>query len=107
MISRKNNIPGYRFASDAYKKDIKEKDAFKKEMEIQDTSHVCRVCKKGYTGYVKILFKDGTLTCVHDRPILFEDPHLTAGEQKRIGSRLSPNEIAVKGDDGMIRIIEK
>lgn len=107
----KNTPPaGYRFGSKVFKADSKKiKEAFKaKEIEPwMLKKRVCGICGQEYSGYVKIKSTRKGLACTHERPALCEDPHLTAGEQKRIGGRLAPNEVAVKGDDGLIRIVEK
>jgi hypothetical protein len=101
------SVPGYRFRKEVFKADKKTSKKFQKnKIEVVQTDN-CSICKQEYTGYVKIKLTSKGLVCIHERPSLCEDPHLTAGEQKRIASRLAPNEIAVKGGDGIIRILEK
>lgn len=106
MTNNPKTIAGYRFASKVFKKDSKTKHEFKKNTHVKKSKH-CGICKQAYEGYVRIVASSNGVSCFHDRPSLVEDPHLTAGEQKRIGSKLAPNEFAVKDRDGIIRILEK
>ena len=106
-MNNPNPVSGYRFRKEVFREDIKSKKKFEKNKTEIVRTDICNICKQKYNGYVKIKLTSKGLKCTHELPVLYEDPHLTAGEQRRIASRLAHDEIAVKGGDGIIRILEK
>lgn len=107
MIQQHKTPDAYRFASKKYRGDSKQGKDFKKKHSVLNFKRkVCFLCGEDVAGYVKIIKTASGLKCNHIRPNLTADPKLTAGETKRIAERLKPGERAVKGNDGMIRIIE-
>lgn len=102
-----SNGNAFRFSSKKHKEDVRRASEFRKEYTVE-VPRTCRVCgQEPATGYTKLKVVKGKTTCTHVRPTRYEDPHLTQGESKRIADKLSANEVAVKGDDGIIRIIDK
>lgn len=102
MLNKNNN--GYRFRKEVYRKGTKGVFGLRGSLP---KNKVCRICKQEYQGYVRISLSNAGIECFHDSPALMVDPKLTAGEQRRISSKLAPNEHAIKGSDGVIRIVEK
>lgn len=74
---------------------------------ILSSSNVCGVCQKKYKFSIKTGFSSGKEWCIHDQFKNGDPRQLTGFEQKRINAKLKPNETAVKGSDGIIRIIER
>lgn len=91
-----------------FRKDSSQKGLFSKNSSDLQSNEICGICgKPNITGYVKIKTTVKGLVCDHERPVVYRDPQLTQGEEKRISEKLKPNEVAVKGEDGIIRIIER
>lgn len=108
MLQQNSRKEPYRFLKDRYTGDSRIGQEFKeKKSTYAFKRKPCLVCGLEYDGYVKISKNaSGKMSCTHVRPNLTADPKLTAGETKRIADRLKPNEKAVKGKDGIIRVIE-
>lgn len=108
MLQTNKKSTAYRFQKSRYKGDSKAGEEFKKNKSTYEFKRkVCFLCGNDVDGYVKISKNaSGVMSCDHVRPIRTVDPKLTAGETKRIADRLKQNERAVKGKDGIIRVIE-
>ena len=73
------------------------------------TQKVCDICGEPYESSVRVHLEKGNTFCVHDDPSTGVQGRgvLSQAEERRVASRLKPHERAVKGNDGMIRILEQ
>ncbi len=68
-----------------------------------DSEKRCRRCGEPYEFALRV----GKDWCVHDDLPKRDKSQLTQGEQKHVVDKLGRNEVAVKGHDGFIRILQR
>lgn len=99
-------VAGYRFQEKVRR--YKPLDNPKRAIYKGGKRKVCDVCGKKYLHALRWGYGDkGKKWCLHDNPSKVDPTKLTAGERKRVADKLKPNEVAVKGSDGIIRICER
>lgn len=68
--------------------------------------NICTNCAKTYDHSLSSHTENGITYCRHDSWTSIGTLKFDHWEQKNVVEKLKPNEIAVKGDDGMVRIME-
>lgn len=100
--------PGQRF-HEKVKRERPDEAKSKKTSKLKFGSRkkVCDVCGKKYEFSLRVLYEKGERFCIHDQSSSKDPTQLTSSEKSRVASKLKPNEMAIKGTDGIIRICER